>query len=190
VSSPKPAGQTPYRPVACRGARQASASVRVSLTRGRSGSLRRRRLRSSRLRGSVGRRDGTWRTPCGACADSSTCWSAASASAAAGAPEHLLVGDALDFWRVETIEPGRRLRLVAEMRLPGRAWLIFEIEPDGPGSVIRQTALFDPVGLPGLAYWYALYLAIDSSSTACCAGSRKARGGVAKSVLIARSVMS
>ena len=69
----------------------------------------------------------------------------------------MIVGDALDFWRVEAIEPGRLLRLAAEMRLPGRAWLVFEIEPDGPGSVIRQTALFDPVGLPGLAYWYALY---------------------------------
>jgi hypothetical protein len=72
-------------------------------------------------------------------------------------PGHLIVGDALDFWRVEAIEPGRLLRLAAEMRLPGRAWLVFEIEPDGLGSVIRQTALFDPVGLPGLAYWYAFY---------------------------------
>ena len=72
-------------------------------------------------------------------------------------PGHLIVGDALDFWRVEAIEPGRLLRLAAEMRLPGRAWLVFEIEPDGPGSVIRQTALFDPLGVPGLAYWYALY---------------------------------
>ncbi len=72
-------------------------------------------------------------------------------------PGHLIVGDALDFWRVEAIEPGRLLRLAAEMRLPGRAWLVFEIEPDGPGSLIRQTALFDPVGLMGLAYWYALY---------------------------------
>jgi Protein of unknown function (DUF2867) len=69
----------------------------------------------------------------------------------------LIVGDALDFWQVEAIEPGRLLRLAAEMRLPGRAWLVFEIEPDGPGSLIRQTALFDPVGLMGLAYWYALY---------------------------------
>jgi uncharacterized protein YbjT (DUF2867 family) len=72
-------------------------------------------------------------------------------------PRHLVVGDAVDFWRVEAVEPGRLLRLAAEMRLPGRAWLVFEIEPDGAGSVIRQTALFDPVGLRGLAYWYALY---------------------------------
>jgi hypothetical protein len=58
---------------------------------------------------------------------------------------------------VEAVEPGRRLRLAAEMRLPGRAWLVFEVEPDGAGSVIRQTALFDPVGLAGLGYWYGLY---------------------------------
>jgi uncharacterized protein YbjT (DUF2867 family) len=72
-------------------------------------------------------------------------------------PRHLVVGDAVDFWRVEAIEPGRLLRLAAEMRLPGRAWLVFEVAPDGSGAVIRQTALFDPAGLSGLAYWYALY---------------------------------
>jgi uncharacterized protein YbjT (DUF2867 family) len=72
-------------------------------------------------------------------------------------PEMVRVGDTLDFWRVEAFEPGRRLRLQAEMRLPGRAWLEFEVEPHGDGSVIRQTATFDPVGLAGRAYWYALY---------------------------------
>lgn len=72
-------------------------------------------------------------------------------------PEHLLVGDAVDFWRVEAIEPNRLLRLAAEMRVPGRAWLQFEVEPDGEGATIRQTALFDPIGLPGLAYWYSIY---------------------------------
>ena len=70
---------------------------------------------------------------------------------------NLRVGDALDFWRVEAIEPHRRLRLAAEMRLPGRAWLEFEVSEDEGKSKIRQTAIFDPVGLPGLAYWYALY---------------------------------
>jgi uncharacterized protein YbjT (DUF2867 family) len=65
-------------------------------------------------------------------------------------------GDALDFWRVESIEPDRRLRLKAEMKLPGRAWLEFEVTADGPGSRITQTAIFDPVGLGGLLYWYAL----------------------------------
>jgi uncharacterized protein YbjT (DUF2867 family) len=68
----------------------------------------------------------------------------------------LRVGDALDFWRVEIIEPGRRLRLLAEMRLPGRAWLEFEVRPDGAGSLLTQTALFEPRGLAGLLYWYAL----------------------------------
>ena len=72
-------------------------------------------------------------------------------------PVDLVVGDAVDFWRVEAIEPQRRLRLVAEMKLPGRAWLEFEVEPDGNGATIRQTAVFDPVGLPGLMYWYAVY---------------------------------
>jgi uncharacterized protein YbjT (DUF2867 family) len=72
-------------------------------------------------------------------------------------PEHLSSGDALDFWRVEAIEPDRRLRLAAEMRVPGRAWLQFEVEPRPGGSIIRQTAIFDPAGLPGLIYWYALF---------------------------------
>lgn len=72
-------------------------------------------------------------------------------------PEWLRPGDALDFWRVEAFEPPTLLRLHAEMRLPGRAWLQFEVEPRQGGSVIRQTALFDPRGLFGRAYWYALY---------------------------------
>ncbi len=72
-------------------------------------------------------------------------------------PHELRVGDALDFWRVEAYEPGRLLRLRAEMKLPGRAWLQFEVEPRETGAVIRQTALFDPVGLAGLAYWYSIY---------------------------------
>lgn len=72
-------------------------------------------------------------------------------------PEHVAPGDALDFWRVEAVEPNRLLRLRAEMKTPGRAWLQFEVEAAGNGSLIRQTALFDPQGLAGLAYWYALY---------------------------------
>lgn len=71
--------------------------------------------------------------------------------------ESLRPGDTLDFWRVEAIEPGRLLRLAAEMRLPGRAWLQFEVTPSGGGSLVRQTALFDPVGLGGLLYWYTLW---------------------------------
>lgn len=50
------------------------------------------------------------------------------------------------------------LRLVAEMKVPGRAWLQYEVEPDGSGgSRIYQTALFDPMGLPGLLYWYGIW---------------------------------
>ncbi len=72
-------------------------------------------------------------------------------------PEELQVGETLDCWRVEAIEPGRRLRLVAEMKLPGRAWLEFEVQPAGNGARITQTAIFDPHGLAGLAYWYAIW---------------------------------
>jgi hypothetical protein len=71
-------------------------------------------------------------------------------------PDELHVGDALDFWRVEALDPGRRLRLLAEMKLPGRAWLEFEVESRPGGATIRQTALYDPVGLFGLLYWYAV----------------------------------
>jgi uncharacterized protein YbjT (DUF2867 family) len=72
-------------------------------------------------------------------------------------PEQIEAGDALDFWRVERVNPDRLLLLSTEMRLPGRAWLQFEVEQTGAGSRIRQTAIFDPVGLFGLLYWYALY---------------------------------
>ena len=72
-------------------------------------------------------------------------------------PEQIRVGDTLDFWRVEAIEPNRRLKLAAEMKLPGRAWLEFEVEPEAGGARIRQTAAFDPVGLLGLAYWYGVF---------------------------------
>lgn len=71
--------------------------------------------------------------------------------------ENLHVGDSLDFWRVEQYDPPRQLRLHAEMKLPGRAWLEFEVTPDERGSTIRQTAIFDPRGLLGLAYWYGIY---------------------------------
>jgi len=72
-------------------------------------------------------------------------------------PETLTVGETVDFWRVEAVEPDRLLRLCAEMKVPGRAWLQFEIEPSRRGTTVRQTAVFDPLGLAGLAYWYALY---------------------------------
>ncbi len=73
-------------------------------------------------------------------------------------PTGVRVGDTIDFWRVEGFEQDRLLRLAAEMKVPGRAWLQFEVEPDGTGSsTIRQTAIFDPAGLSGLAYWYSLW---------------------------------
>jgi uncharacterized protein YbjT (DUF2867 family) len=71
-------------------------------------------------------------------------------------PETPLPGSTLDFWRVELYEPDRRLRLFAEMRLPGRAWLEFRAEPDGSSTVLRQIAQFEPFGLVGLLYWYLL----------------------------------
>ncbi len=71
--------------------------------------------------------------------------------------ESVYVGQQIDFWVVESTVPDRLLRLVAEMKLPGRAWLEFAVEPDGSGSVIRQTATFYSTGLWGDLYWYALY---------------------------------
>ena len=73
-------------------------------------------------------------------------------------PDDLRVGDALDFWRVETLEPGRLLRLRAEMKLPGSAWLQFKAREAEDGTTwLEQTASFDPRGLAGLLYWYGLY---------------------------------
>jgi len=73
-------------------------------------------------------------------------------------PVGLRVGDTIDFWRVERFEPDRLLRLAAEMKLPGRAWLQFEVDPiENGGSTIRQTAIFDPSGVTGLTYWYSLW---------------------------------
>ena len=71
-------------------------------------------------------------------------------------PTEVRVGDAIDFWRVVGIEPGRRLTLVAEMRLPGAAVLEFEIALRSRGSLLVTTARFHPAGVPGLLYWYAL----------------------------------
>jgi uncharacterized protein YbjT (DUF2867 family) len=69
------------------------------------------------------------------------------------------VGDTIDFWRVEAAEKNRLLRLRAEMRLPGKAWLQYEIESTNTGGcVVTQTALFEPKGLFGLTYWYFFYL--------------------------------
>lgn len=73
-------------------------------------------------------------------------------------PDELRVGDALDFWRVESVEPGRLLRLRAEMKVPGKAWLQFRVvSHEGDQARLSQTAFFAPKGLFGLLYWYALY---------------------------------
>ena len=72
-------------------------------------------------------------------------------------PETPLMGTTLDFWRVEAYEPGRCLKLFAEMRVPGRAWLEFRAEPDGGATVLKQIAQFEPLGLAGVLYWYALW---------------------------------
>ena len=71
-------------------------------------------------------------------------------------PETPRVGSTLDFWRVEAYEPGRRLRLCAEMKVPGRAWLEFRAEPEGASTVLTQLAEFEPRGLFGILYWYLL----------------------------------
>ena len=73
--------------------------------------------------------------------------------------DHLHVGEALDFWRVEAREPGELLRLRAEMKSPGLAWLEFQIKPIGPNqSELIQRAIFYPRGLAGHAYWWSVSL--------------------------------
>lgn len=69
----------------------------------------------------------------------------------------LRIGDEVDFWRVEELDPDRRLRLKAEMTLPGEAWLEFEITGGAPATTIRQTATFAPKGLLGRLYWYTIF---------------------------------
>ena len=71
-------------------------------------------------------------------------------------PDRLWVGDALDFWRVEAVEPDRLVRLRAEMKLPGEAWLEWHVRPAGRRSHLTQRAIFYPRGLAGRVYWYAL----------------------------------
>jgi hypothetical protein len=72
-------------------------------------------------------------------------------------PATLVTGDFLDCWRVELCERPRRLRLAAEMKMPGRGWLEFEVVPRNGDVTIHQTALFYPKGLGGLAYWYLIW---------------------------------
>ncbi|TVR64963.1 MAG: SDR family oxidoreductase [Gemmatimonadales bacterium] len=72
-------------------------------------------------------------------------------------PYELSAGEAVDFWRVEAWTPPKRLRLRAEMRVPGRAWLEWEAIPEGSGTRLVQRALFAPSGLWGVVYWYMMY---------------------------------
>ena len=73
-------------------------------------------------------------------------------------PGDLHPGDILDFWIVEAVELGRLVRLRSEMKIPGPAWLQFEVQPrTAGGTLVIQTAFFQPHGLAGLAYWYGLY---------------------------------
>ncbi len=71
-------------------------------------------------------------------------------------PRELRVGDPVDWWRVEALQAPHLLRLRAEMKLPGSAWLQFEVQPDPMGSRVEQTAFFEPDGVLGVAYWYAV----------------------------------
>lgn len=72
-------------------------------------------------------------------------------------PEVLYPGETLDFWRVEEYRPPALLRLRAEMKVPGKAWLQFEAIPEGEQTRLVQTAFFAPVGFAGWAYWYGVY---------------------------------
>ncbi|MGD8352841.1 MAG: SDR family oxidoreductase [Pseudomonadota bacterium] len=72
-------------------------------------------------------------------------------------PRDIREGDAIDFWRVEKYVKNRLLLLFAEMKLPGRAWLYFEVGPHKEGSEVRMTAVFDPIGVWGRVYWFVIY---------------------------------
>ena len=72
-------------------------------------------------------------------------------------PDELRAGEALDFWRVEDVEPNHLLMLRAEMKLPGKAWLQFESERQDGKTLLSITAYFAPYGLFGFLYWYAMW---------------------------------
>jgi len=72
-------------------------------------------------------------------------------------PHEVYPGEAIDFWRVEEVRPPSLLRLRAEMKVPGKAWLQFEALPEGEGTRLVQTAYFAPTGFLGWAYWYGIY---------------------------------
>jgi hypothetical protein len=99
-------------------------------------------------------------------------------------PDHLAEGDALDFWRVEKIARGSSLRLRAEMKVPGAAWLEMSVTPDGDGSLYRQRAVFFPMGLSGRLYWFSILpfhgiifngMANEITQTAIAQGEKRRR---------------
>ncbi len=73
-------------------------------------------------------------------------------------PSQVRVGDAIDFWRAEAVEPDHLLRLRSEMRAPGQLWLEFKVLADGQGkSTLVETLFYAPKGLLGVFYWYLFY---------------------------------
>jgi uncharacterized protein DUF2867 len=72
-------------------------------------------------------------------------------------PDHLRVGDVVDFWRVENLHYPTFLRYAAEMKLPGQAWLQFQFNPVPDGTLLRSEAIFKTNGFLGVLYWYAMY---------------------------------
>lgn len=69
----------------------------------------------------------------------------------------LQVGDVIDFWRVVAYQPEHYIKLNAEIKIPGKAWLEFQVDPHAKGVKIAQRALFEPAGVPGVLYWYLMY---------------------------------
>jgi uncharacterized protein YbjT (DUF2867 family) len=72
-------------------------------------------------------------------------------------PDEILAGESLDFWRVEAVEQNRLLRLRAEMKVPGKAWLQFESTPQDGKTLLTETAYYEPRGFFGFLYWYAMW---------------------------------
>jgi len=72
-------------------------------------------------------------------------------------PDEIRSGESLDFWRVEAVEKDRLLRLRAEMKVPGKAWLQFESTPQDGKTLLTETAYYEPRGFWGFVYWYAMW---------------------------------
>lgn len=89
-------------------------------------------------------------------------------------PRRLRIGESVDFWRVEEIEPGRLLRLRAEMRLPGLAWLELGVSEEDGRTRFTQRALFHPRGLAGQVYWWAFRPFHDRIFGGMCKGIARA----------------